>query len=286
MLTHREFRAATGEDAGIAFEVDALDVTSGESAERIMSFLDDVAYLEDALQNPRLVALLTTPAIESATEWPDRIQVLAVQDPRWAFYMLSNYDVANRPKPPESVVDESATVSPLAFIAERGVRVGPGCVVEPFAALYEGVTLDQGVIVRSHTVIGDIGFEHKRTSRGVLSVLHDGGVAIGARTEIGAHCNIAQGFLRRQTVIGADVRIDSMTHLAHGCLVGDEVFIAAGVTLSGSVTVGRAVWIGPGAVISNQVTIGDNARVAIGSLVLRNVTANTRVAGNPARAQP
>lgn len=286
MVSDYELREATGEDPGLAFHVDAMDITSGRSAARILSFLDDPQYAESAIDNPHLAVLLTTPALARDVKWPQRITVVAVDDPRWSFYTLANHLVKQRPELPRSVIHPSATVSPLAHIAERGVVVGPGCVIEPYAALYGGVALGENVVIRSHAVVGNIGFEHKRTSRGVLSVLHDGGVVVGRRTEIGSHCNVAQGFARRQTSIGDDVRIDSMTHIAHGCQIADETFIAAGVTISGSVVVGRRVWIGPGVTVRDQVSIGDDSRVAIGAVVLRDVAMGSRVAGNPARAQP
>jgi maltose O-acetyltransferase len=50
------------------------------------------------------------------------------------------------------------------------------------------------------------------------------------------------------------------------------------------VTVGDRVWIGAGATIVPGVTIGNDAVVAAGSVVTKNLLANARVAGIPARA--
>jgi len=229
--------------------------------------------------------LLTTAAIKELIPAGAGFQVIEVDDPRWTFYTLANYLTSQLPEPAETTIDASAAVSPQAYVARRGVQIAAGVTVEAFAAIHSGVSLAEGVIVRSGAVIGCPGFEHKRTSRGVLSVAHDGGVSIGARTEIGPLANIAQGFLRRQTVIGSDVRIDGLSHIAHGCVIGDETFIAAGVTISGSVSVGQAAWLGPGSVIRDRLRIGDHARVALGSTVLRDVPDGACVAGNPARPQ-
>lgn len=284
MITESELLAATGAYAE-PFSVDACDIVSGSSAPRILTFLDDAAFLEPALSNPAIRVLLTTAAVKAQLPVESGFRVVEVDDPRWTFYTLTNYLTSQLPEPAETVIDERASVSPLAFVAERGVQIAAGAIVEPFAAIHSGVHLAEGVIVRSGAVIGCPGFEHKRTSRGVLSVAHDGGVWIGARTEVGALANIAKGFLRRQTVIGSDVRIDGLSHIAHSCMIGDEVFIAAGVTISGSVTIGKAAWLGPGSVIRDGLRIGDHARVALGSTVLRDVPDNGRVAGNPARGQ-
>lgn len=284
MITDRELHSATGENAP-SFAVDALDIVGGQSAPRTLSFLDDPDYVSAAAGNPNLAALLTTAEIAATIAPESGFVVVEVADPRWSFYTLSNYLTAARPEPPATTIDPTASISPLAFVADRGVRIGPRVVIEPFAAIHPYVGLDEGVIVRSGAVIGCPGFEHKRTSHGVLSVLHDGGIQIGAHTEVGSLANIAQGFARRQTVIGSDVRIDSLTHIAHSCTIGDAVFVAAGVTISGSVTIGSEAWIGPGAVVRDGLEIGEGARVAIGSTVFRDVAPGARVLGNPARPQ-
>ncbi len=284
MITEQDLYAATGESVA-PFGVDAVDIASGTSAMRILTFLDDPSFVQDAISNPHAAVVLASEEIADAVGTTNDIMVIRVPDPRWSFYTLCNYLTAHRPPSQPSVIHESARISPNAYVADHGVRIGAGVIVEPFATIHPHVELAESVIVRSGAVIGCPGFEHKRTSHGVLSVAHDGGVYVGARTEVGPLSNLAQGFQRRQTIVGVDTRIDSLSHVAHGCAIGDRVFLAAGVTVSGSVTVGSDAWIGPGATIMDGLSVGDRARVGLGSVVLKNVPPDGRVVGNPARGQ-
>lgn len=101
------------------------------------------------------------------------------------------------------------------------------------------------------------------------------------------------------------VKIGSNVVVMPGCLmmsaggitIDDGVLIAANVQLISNnhdlyerqiitcrpVCIGKNAWIGAGATILPGVTVGENAVVGAGSVVTKDVSANTIVAGNPAR---
>ena len=103
---------------------------------------------------------------------------------------------------------------------------------------------------------------------------------------IGKDCVIGRGC---SFELGEWVRIGSRVTL------GDEVMIIttthelgprdhrAGPLVRTSVTVEDGAWIGPRCVILPGVTVGSGAIVEAGSVVNKNVPANARVRGTPAR---
>jgi len=92
------------------------------------------------------------------------------------------------------------------------------------------------------------------------------GAIVATRTRIGSHVIVNRGAL-----IGHDVK------------VGDYVTIGPGANVAGLCRVGPGAYIAAGAVVIDRITIGEGAVVAAGAVVVKDVEANTRVMGVPAR---
>jgi acetyltransferase-like isoleucine patch superfamily enzyme len=125
------------------------------------------------------------------------------------------------------------------------------------------------------------------------------GCEIGDHTKIGAFVEI-----RKQVKIGKNCKIQAFAFIPEGVTVEDDVFIGPHAcfindkfpraTVAGRLReetdwkaektlVRRGASIGANATILCGLTVGENAMVAAGSVVTKNVSANTLVAGNPAR---
>jgi len=126
------------------------------------------------------------------------------------------------------------------------------------------------------------------------------GCEIGDGTKIGSFVEIQKGVM-----VGRHCKVSSHTFICEGVTIKDEVFIGHGVVFindkyprataaDGSLQseadwkvvntiVERGASIGSGATILCGVTIGAYAIVGAGAVVTKDVPAETRVAGNPAR---
>lgn len=273
-------------DASIPFfEVDGLDLVDGAVYERFITYLDDAKFIPNAIANSRAQIILTRNELRDSFPTGEQHRLRFVDDPRWTYFSLQNL-LASEKKLRPTEIHSTAQIHPTAVIADYGVTICAGVVVEPGVVVHTSVQIGEDAIVRANAVLGGPGFEHKRTSRGILSVLHDGDTIIGARTEIGTSCTIAQGLARRNTILGEDCKLDGHVYVAHGTQIGNRGFFAAGAIISGMCAIGDDVWVGPGATIRNAISIGNGARIAIGSVALRNVPADTTVLGNPAKRFP
>lgn len=267
------------------FEVDGLDLAGNKVYASFLTYLDMPEYITTAVSNPHVsVILCTTRIYENLQGKTDKV-LIHVDDPRWTYFTLHNMIAKQRVYAP-SEIHPSASVHPSAVVANSGVVVHANVVIEAGAVIHSSVQIHEGAVIRSNAVLGSPGFEHKRTSKGILSVAHDGDTVIGARAEVGTSSNIAQGYARRYTILGEDCRLDGQVFIAHGVQTGNRVFFAAGAVIAGMCTVGNDVWFGPGTIVRDQIRIGDNAKISIGSVVVRDVRAGNTVFGSPAKVLP
>ena len=210
--------------------------------------------------------------------------ICIVDNPRLTYFLLHNAlcesDDYARPRF-KTMIADSATVSPLAYIAPYNVVIGENTVIEEFASIKENTTIGDDCIIRTGTKIGGPGFEIKNDGKKTITVTHIGGVKIGNNVEIQQNSNVDKAIYPwDDTIIDDHVRINTLVQIAHGDKIGRFTEIVAHASIQGRVKIGENVWIGPGCVIRNGISIGDNARVNMGAVVTLNVPAGEAVSGN------
>ena len=203
------------------------------------------------------------------------------------FSILNEFFKERRP----AAISERATVETDRI--GSGVSIGPGCYVCKDAVIGDDVilhanvvidcpcTIGKGTEVFAGTVIGADGFGYYHHDGVPERVPHFGGVIIGEYVDIGANTCIDRGCLG-DTVIGDNVKIDNLCHIAHNAIIGDSSLVTASSVLCGSCKVGKNVYVAPCSTILNQISVQNDTYIGIGSLVLRNTRQGQKLFGNPA----
>jgi len=173
-------------------------------------------------------------------------------------------------------------IGPLATIGDR-VRIGERSVIEAGVHIYDDSIIGKNVTIHAGAVIGMDGFSHIRNEEGKIEkVPQIGKVIIEDDVEIGSNACIARATMT-ETVIGQNVKIDNLVHVAHNVVVGEDSLIIAEAMIGGNVRIGERSWIAPCACIRDNITIGKDVMVGMGAVVTKSVNDGETVFGVPAK---
>ena len=160
---------------------------------------------------------------------------------------------------PSSVVEQGAQLG-------ANVRIGPFCHIGPDVTLGDGVELVSHVSISGATTLGDGCKVHPQAVLGQppQNVRHKGG-----RTTlvVGKNCTIREGVTfhlgtdtsRGETRVGDNGNFLAFTHVAHDCIVGNNVTMANGAVLAGHCEVGDFVIMGGLSAVHQFTRIGHHA---------------------------
>jgi UDP-N-acetylglucosamine acyltransferase len=185
-----------------------------------------------------------------------------------------------------------AQISPLASI-HPGAELGQGVRIDPFVVIEENVVIGDNSHVQSHAhlrsgarigrnctiytgaAIGgqpqDLKFKGEETI-----------VTVGDDTVIREYVTLNRGTSARGvTEIGSNCLIMAYCHVAHDCIVGDNVIMANAVQLGGHVQIGEWAFIGGLTGIHQFERVGRHAMVAAGFRVMKDVPPYARAGNHP-----
>ena len=182
-----------------------------------------------------------------------------------------------------------------AAIIEQGARIaasatiGAYCVVGPGVEIGDHVVLKSHVVVEGRTIIGERTTVYPFASLGTAPQdLKYGGesskLIIGQNNTIREHVTMNPGTRggSMETVIGDNGLFMVASHVAHDCIIGNNVIMANNATLGGHVTVGDFAVIGGLAAVHQFVRIGEHAVIGGMSGVESDVIPYGRVKGERA----
>jgi UDP-3-O-[3-hydroxymyristoyl] glucosamine N-acyltransferase len=244
-----------------------------------LSFIDDNQFIQELNNNKSVSAVFVKKELIDKI-LRDDIEYIISDDPRYDFYDILNKSGEFFYEKKPSEISNSATIHETAYVSVFNVKIGDQTVIGPNVTILPDVEIGNDCVISPGVVIGSEGFEYKKTTKGILSVRHDGKVMILNSVHVGANTCIDKGFSYRDTIIGDNTKIDNLVHIAHGVQVGKNNFIIACSMIAGSVSIEDNVWVGPNSSLVPQLSISNNSFISIGSVVTKDVKEKEHVTGN------
>lgn len=181
-------------------------------------------------------------------------------------------------------------------IVHEGAQIAEGVEIGPYAVIGEHVTIGSGTTVGAHAVLEgwtEIGlnnriFQFASVGAAPQDLNYKGEktlLKIGDRNTVREFVTINRGTPKGggQTVIGNDNLLMSYCHVAHDCLIGNQVILANGATLAGHVTVDDYAILGGLCAIHQFSRIGSHVMISGGSMATQDIPPYTIAQGDRAK---
>ncbi|MCC6047979.1 MAG: acyl-ACP--UDP-N-acetylglucosamine O-acyltransferase [Thermodesulfobacterium sp.] len=179
----------------------------------------------------------------------------------------------------QAELDEDVVVSAFAYIGPK-VYIGKGTIIKPHTYIEENTKIGKNNIIGPYAVIGTPPQHLEYKGEETWVEIGDGNI-------IREFATIHRGTAKDQSLtrIGNNCLLMSYVHIAHDCVVEDNVIMANGATLAGHVRVGKRVVMGGFSAVHQFCRIGAYAFIGAMSGVDKDVPPFVKVFGIPAKIQ-
>ena len=155
-------------------------------------------------------------------------------------------------------------ISPLAYVSEKA-QIGKNVTIDAFAYIDDNVILGDNCHVFPNAVIGCIPQDLKFKGEETWTIIGDNCVL---REFVTVHRGTAS---KGKTVIGNNNLIMAYCHVAHDCVLGNNIIMSNCTQLAGEVEVDDYAIIGGGTLVHQFSHIGGHCMIQGGSKVNKDV---------------
>ena len=181
---------------------------------------------------------------------------------------------------------------PLAYV-HPAAKIASNVVIDPFVTIDQNVEIGEGTRIGSNVTILEgarIGKNCTICSGAVISGVpqdlkfrgEDSVAIIGDNTTIRECVTINRGTASKgKTVVGSNCLIMAYCHVAHDCVIGDNVIMSNATQVAGEVVIDNFAVIGGGALIHQFSHIGQHVMVQGGALVNKDIPPYVKAGREP-----
>ncbi len=185
-------------------------------------------------------------------------------------------------------IDQRAVIDPAARVGDK-VTIGPYSIIGPDVEIDEGTWVGPHVVINGPTTIGKENRIFQFASIGEIpqdKKFHDekSRLEIGDRNTIREFVTINRGTGEGGGVtrVGSDNWLMAYIHIAHDCILGDNIIMANAASLAGHVRIDDYAILGGFTLVHQFCTIGSHSFCGMGSAISKDVPPFVMVNGNPA----
>ena len=164
-------------------------------------------------------------------------------------------------------------IHPTAIIGPN-VNVGQNVYIGPYSVIVGNTSIGDNSYISSHVSIGEpaqhSSEKYELNPHAIPGFSCNGIIEIGKKVVIREFTVIHQPIVS-STRIGDRCYIMNHSHIAHDCVLEEDVVFSAGSVLSGHVHIMNGANLGIGTLVHQFTTIGSYAMIAAGSVLVKDV---------------
>jgi UDP-N-acetylglucosamine acyltransferase len=190
-----------------------------------------------------------------------------------------------------SRIHPTALIDPKAELA-GDVEVGPFSIIGPKVKIDSGTWIGPHVVVTGRTTLGKSNRIFQFASMGEEPqdkkyAGEDTELIMGDNNYIRELCNFSRGTIQGggKTIIGNNNWIMACVHIAHDCILGDNIIMANNASLAGHVTVGNFAILSGYTLIHQFCIVGEHSFTSFASHVNQSIPPYVTVSGEKAKAK-
>ncbi len=175
---------------------------------------------------------------------------------------------------PDAVIGKEVKIGPFVTI-DANVEIGDGTIIDSNATIRSGARIGKNCHIHSGAVISDIPQDLKFKGEDTLAI-------IGDNTSIREFVTVHRGTASKgKTVIGNNCLIMAYCHVAHDCVLNNNIIMSNAVQLAGEVEVDDFAIIGGGSLVHQFSLIGKHVMIQGGSIVNKDIPPYSMVGRQP-----
>tara|TARA_B100002052_G_scaffold286038_1_gene299490 strand:- start:25514 stop:26278 length:765 start_codon:yes stop_codon:yes gene_type:complete len=164
----------------------------------------------------------------------------------------------------KSIIGKNVSIGPYCII-EDDVVIGDNTSIGPYSIIKKFTEIGNDCRIFSHCVLGEIP-QDKKFNNEITKLI------IGDRNTIREFCTINRGTDESgKTIIGNDCLFMAYVHVAHDCILKNDIILANGVQLGGHVEINDFAIVGGMTPVHQFCKIGKYAFVGGGLRVVQDV---------------
>lgn len=177
----------------------------------------------------------------------------------------------------DAILGNNVEIGPFSIVG-AGVTIGDGTIIKDHVTVTGKTTLGKNNIVHPNAVVGAEPQDLKYRGENTVLVIGDHNVI-----REGVTINIGTAGGGGKTAIGNNNFFMAYSHIAHDCIIEDNILLANGTLLGGHVTIERGAKLMGLVGIQPFVTIGRHAYVGGHTRIVQDVPPYVIIEGHPAR---